>query len=160
MNAFKALSAVLPGLAFQLVSRWVNLFLYTYIAYPNWQIDAQRLSIAIGTFVAIIVCLLWREKPEKELRWWTTLLFWATVCALFLCLFFWWILGRPFANPYAVAIQDIWFVVFVLAMTLLVATISVGSLSITNDHSKLFWAVTIVAAVAIVLGAILIYFVL
>jgi cytochrome bd-type quinol oxidase subunit 2 len=158
VNAFKSLSAVTPGLATLFVARYLNLFVITRIAYPNWQDDAEKISLATGVFVASAICLIYRDRSKKDLRKLAKQLLWSTILGLAVCLVCWFILGRAFANSLAQPIQDFWFISFVTTMTLMVATIAVGALSIKEQDRSKFWLIVIAALVLIIIGLALLFF--
>ena len=156
MNGLKAFAAILPGLVVHSISSWLNLFVFTRLAYPNWAVEAQDVSLALGAFVAIAICLMDAEKQPREIISRTKALFTATVVALAFCWILYFILGRGVTNAYADLLQDVWFFVFIIGMALVVATIAEGSLSLRDERSILFWI--IVAVSGVIFAAIAGYF--
>jgi hypothetical protein len=153
MKDLKTVFSILPGPAVLFVTKWLNLFLYTPLVYPNWQKNAENISLAIGSFAAIALCLVYRNAPSKKLVQIGKYLLLATAVGIAICLGLWFILGRAFSNPIAQPLQDSWFICFVATMTLMVATISIGSLSIRDKRPSRFWPVVVVAALILVAGA-------
>jgi hypothetical protein len=153
MKAFKAISAIVPGPAVLFVTQWLNLFSVTNLTSPEWQTSAERLSLAVGSFVAVILSILLRDAQKPRLKVWAWIGFVLTLVCVGACWGIWFYLGPPGPGQRGPAEpgrwRDVWEGVFVLAMVLLVATISLAALSL-EERSKWFWILVIVSVAALI----------
>jgi hypothetical protein len=153
MRAFKAIAAIVPGPAVLFVTQWLNLFAATNLTSPEWQTSAEQLSIAGGSFVAVTLSILLRDAQKARLKLWAWIGFVLTLACLGACWGIWFHLGPPGPGQRAPfepgSWRDVWEGIFVLAMILLVATISVAALSL-EERSKWFWILVILPVLALI----------
>jgi hypothetical protein len=149
-KAWKTIASIVPGPAVVWVGKWLDLFSRTHLTYPEWQDDAQNTAAAVGTFVAIIICLTLNGVRRTLLKWMTLLGSIATLSLLAACWTLWFQLGKAMPAAEVMLRQDIWKGLYITAMVMMVATISVGALSLREESSKIFWVVVGVAALLIV----------
>jgi hypothetical protein len=156
MKTPKALSAALPGPAVLFVGEWLDLFTEVGLASPEWQVGAHKAALAIGAFVSVALSMLLRDSDVRLLKRSGWALFGLTIAALLGCWAIWFHLGPPPPGGLATANpawwRDIWRVVYVVAMVLLVTTLTVASLTLEKKNSAVFWVVAAVSALLVVAG--------
>jgi hypothetical protein len=150
MKKVKAFAAVLPGLAVPSISSWLDLFLDTRLAHPNWEADARNTALALGAFVAIAICILDSEKGRKKLLSRSYSYFIATIVLVVACLCFYVALGWGITNAYAGILQDFWFLTFIAMLVVMIATIAEASLYLKDEQSKLFWIIVLVSGLLLI----------
>jgi hypothetical protein len=132
----------------------------TNLTSPEWQTSAERLSLASGSFVAVVLSILLRDAQKSQLKVWAWIGFFLTLACLGACWTIWFYLGPPGPGQRGPSEpgwwRDIWEGVFVLGMILLVSTISVAALSL-EERSKWFWILVIVPLLALIAIAIYVF---
>ena len=152
MDRVKAFAAVLPALAIYAVSSWLDLFVHTRLAYPNWAIEAEQISLGAGAFVAIIICFADADKSRTRIRSHASVITILAIAGIFACLLIYVLLGRGFVNSQAGLLQYIWFFVFIATMTLVIAAIAEASLLLKHERSAIFWAIVVVAGIVLIIA--------
>src|ERR1700743_1830015 len=128
MDRLKAFAAVLPGLVVASISRWLDLFVSTRLAYPNWGIEAQEISLGVGALAATVICFVDADKSQNEVLSRARKLFVLTIVGIAACYCFYLLLGQGFVTAFAKLLQDLWFGCFILTMSLMIATLAEASL--------------------------------
>src|SRR5262249_7980090 len=153
-KAWKTIAAAVPGPIVLWAGQWFELFSRTHLIYPEWQRDAEDTALALGVFSAISICSTLNGFSRSRLRRLAGYGFLLTVTFLAACWAIWFHLGKGMPSADAMFWQDIWKGLYILAMMLLVATISVAALSAREETNKAFWIiVALVLAVIIVIVA-------
>jgi hypothetical protein len=162
VKALKTVAAVVPGPAVVFVGRWLTLFSATRLVYPEWQQSADAISLGVGAFVAVFLSISMARVRKTLLRRWC----WAGFALTLLLLAGCWAvrlhLGptRPGETaPDPVFWQDVWQTLYILAMILLIATITLGALTLKEDRPGWFWVIVIGALIAILAVAAFIWWV-
>jgi hypothetical protein len=154
MRNFKAIAAIIPGPALLFVGKWLDLFSRTHLTSPEWEDNAQQLALAVGAFVAVVLSIGLRNAGEVFLKALTWVGFWLTLAGLSACWGIWFYLGPPSPGQHAPANppmwRDVWYALFVTAMVLLVATITVAGLSVEKKNSRWFWILVAVAVLVLI----------
>lgn len=157
MGLLKPLSAATPGVAVAFVSRWLDLFGKTNLVYPGWQDLGEKTSLAIGAFVAVGICLACQKVPQTILLVLCGLCVIATLTGFYLCFSDWTALGKPLSSEAVTSLRDDWYKWYVISMVLMISTLSFGSLAIEKTSTVLFWVLSGIAIVIVVLGAAFIF---
>lgn len=153
MDIWKKISTVVPGPAILFVGTWLDLFSSTFLVYPNWQLEADRLSLALGALVSIVLSILLSGKTAETLR----RLAWAgfVLALVFLgaCAGIWFHLGSPLPPEAVQWWHDVWRFVYILAMVSTVATITLAAMSLQSRAPKLYlWLFVVLAVVLVMVG--------
>jgi cytochrome bd-type quinol oxidase subunit 2 len=146
---FKTFASFIPGPAIAFVTEWLDLFSHTILALPSWQKMAEDISLGIGVLTALALAGLVGKWRPADLRALAKKLFISTLVLFLACFILWFILGRSFAASAAGLFQDIWFLCFIAAMVLTIATVTILALSL-RDKPKIFWTLVIVMALAVI----------
>ena len=155
MNPLKALSAATPGPAVVIIGKWLNLFSGTIIAYPEWQVDATNLAIAVGAVVAIALPFTMENIAKTRLRTLGIILLSLMFVLVVICVAIWFHLGPPDPGQVRANVplwHDIWELSYVSAMICLIGSVTLLTLSIDERHRILFWVVTGIAIIVVVIG--------
>ncbi len=161
MKALKTIVAIIPGPALVYVGQWINLLSSTVLAHPVWQVAADRFALGFGTILTLFVSIGWADAPKEVLKRRFYVGCGIVIVGVIICWVIWLNLGPP--PPGAVAPnptwwQGVWETVYVFTQSILVATISIGALSIREDKPWLFWFKAIIAVLLAVLVIYLIFF--
>ncbi|MCK1548306.1 hypothetical protein IVB11_04385 [Bradyrhizobium sp. 177] len=156
MKTFKTIAAFVPGPTIAFVSEWLDLFSHTILAHPSWQKSAEEISLGLGTLTAVTLAGLKRKSRPAGLKALAKKLSIWTLGFFISCLVLWFILGRGFAASSAAWLKDIWFVCFIAFMVLAIATVTIVAMSFGDERPTIFWALVIVAALAVI--AIIVYY--
>ena len=155
MQQLKAFASVLPGLAVPTVAKWQNLFIRTRLANPDWASGAQEISLAIGAFLAVVLCVIHASETQAQIRSAATRLLIATLAGFVCCFIFYVVLGQPFANMYSALLNDLWFGCFIATMTVMIGTVAELSLITSKArHPIVFWLIAGIAFVVLVVALI------
>jgi len=150
MKALKSVAAVVPGPALVFVGKWLSLFSATRLTHPEWQQSADAISLSVGAFVAIFLCIGIAGKRKTVLRRWSWIGFGLTLFFLAGCWFVRLHLGPPRlgeAAPDPTFWQNLWQTFYILAMILLITTITLGALTLKEDKPGWFWIIVIGALI-------------
>jgi hypothetical protein len=155
MKALKAVAAVTPAPALVIVGKWLALFSATRLAHPEWQESADAIALGVGAFVAVFLCIGLADARKEMVRRWAWVGFVLTLLALAGCWGIWFYLGPPRAGeraPDPVFWRDLWQTLYIAAMVLLIATISLGALSLEQDKPGWFWTIAAVATIVLLVA--------
>jgi hypothetical protein len=155
MKALKTVAAVVPGLALVFVGKWLALFSTTRLTHPEWQQLADEIALGAGAFVAMFLCIGMAGAPKRRLRLWSWIGFALTLLFLAGCWAVRLYLGpsRPGEiAPDPIFWQSVWQTLYILAMILLIATVTLGALTLKRDKPAWFWVIVVVGALFLVLG--------
>ncbi|UQS16600.1 hypothetical protein [Pseudomonas sp. HS6] len=148
MNSiWKTIAAVIPAPAVLWVAKWLGLFSTTFITLPGWQQDTNDLALAMGTFIAVAIALVYNEASPLALRKKAKWLLFLSIFLIYTCLFIHLYLGKGMEPDEVIKWQDIWRITYISAMTAIIATITLGALSIRDDGSKSIWKKILTALV-------------
>jgi hypothetical protein len=155
MKALKTVSAVVPSLALVFVGKWLELFSTTRLAHPEWQQSAYEIALGAGAFVAVFLCISMEGAPKRKLRFWSWIGFALTLFFLAGCWLVRLYLGPPRPGeiaPDPILWQGVWQTLYILAMILLIATLTLAALTLKRDKPVWFWVAVVVGALILVLG--------
>ncbi|WP_316178083.1 MULTISPECIES: hypothetical protein [unclassified Bradyrhizobium] len=155
MKALKAVSAVVPSLALVFVGKWLELFSTTRLTHPEWQLWVDDIALGAGAFVAMFLCIGMEGAPKKRMRFWSWIGFALTLLLLAGCWLVRLYLGPPRPGeiaPDPIFWQDVWQTLYILAMILLIATLTLAALTLKRDKPVWFWVSVVVGALILVLG--------
>jgi MFS family permease len=152
MSRLKAVAAAVPGPAVVIVGKWLDLFSQTPIANPEWEDGATKFALAVGAFVATVLCLVSRDINRNRLIILTLVGFGLTLVCLAVCWGIWFHLGPPKFGERAkdsTGWQDLWETFYIAGMILLITTISAGSLAQRDEWPVVFWIVVGISLLAL-----------
>lgn len=155
MKALKNVSAVVPGLALVFVGKWLELFSTTRLTHPEWQPWADEIALGAGAFVAVFLCIGMGGVPKRKLRFWSWICFTLTLLFLAGCWFVRMNLGPPRPGeiaPDPIFWQGVWQTLYILAMILLIATLTLAALTLKQDKPVWFWVAVCLGAAILVVG--------
>jgi DMSO reductase anchor subunit len=155
VNPLKALSAATPGPALVIIGKWLKLFSGTIIAYPEWQIDATNLALAVGAVVAIVLPFTMDNTDKARLRALGIMFLSLMFVLVAICVAIWFHLGPPDPGQAKVNVpmwHDIWELSYILAMICLIGSVTFLMLSVDERHRAFFWIVTGIAIVVVIVG--------
>lgn len=147
---WKTIGSVVPGPAVLLAGKWINLFSATHLTYPDWQEDADRIAIGAAAVVAVALAIALKDTSKailKALVWVGLAL---VLAGLVICWLIWFHLGKPMQPEDALWFQNMWEGIYITTMVTLVATITVGALSLREDKPKTFWTIAIISALIVI----------
>jgi hypothetical protein len=114
----------------------------------------------VGAFVAIVLSITLKEAPKGTLKILAWIGFALTIGCLAACWLVWLHLGPPEPGkqaPESPWWQDVWETLYISAMILLVATISVTALSLKEDKPTWFWVLVAVPVLALIVVAVYVF---
>jgi hypothetical protein len=155
VSALRAFSTAAPGPAVVMIGKWLKLFSDTIIAYPEWQIDATNLALAVGVVAAIVLPFTMEKMDKRILKGFGICLLSLTFILIVICVAIWFHLGPPESDQARVNVaswHDIWELCYVLAMICLIVSVTFLTMSIDEKHNILFWIVTVIAIIILVVG--------
>jgi hypothetical protein len=151
MKALKTIAAFVPGPCLVFVGQWINLLSSTVLANPTWQVSADKLALALATILTFFIIIGTVEVRKEILKRLFFVGSGAVVLGIAICWGVWLHLGPPSLGstaPDPTAWQMVWETAYILTQGFLVATISIGALSINEDKPWLFWLLSVVALVS------------
>lgn len=157
MKVWKTIATVVPGPAALFIGKWLDLFSQTHLTYPNWQVGAERIAIGTGAVVAILLSILLSGASKGLLKGLTWAGFALTVLGLAGCWAIWFHLGPSMPPANAVWWQDVWQGLYIVTMVLLVATITIGAMTLHEDKPKTFWWILIAIVVVLLVVAAVVF---
>ena len=154
MGRISAIVRVLPGPAVFWALTWVDLFANTPLLDPNTALAAQNTAAALGAFVAVVAALTLADARPEVLRRlaWSGLV--VAILAFLCCAYLWSWLGGVSDPVQARTLQDLWFWVSVVGMTLAVATLAVAGLLIPERNRWVWLLVGGTVAVVVICAAV------
>jgi hypothetical protein len=155
VNPLKAISAATPGPALVIIGKWLNLFSGTIIAYPEWQVDATNLALAVGAVVAVVLPFAMVNTDKAKLRRLGIVFLSLMFVLVVICVAIWFHLGPLDSGQARVNVpvwHDIWELSYILAMIFLIGSVTSLTLSIDERHTALFWIITGIAITVVVIG--------
>jgi hypothetical protein len=157
MKALKTIAAFVPGPCLVFVGQWINLLSSTVLANPTWQASADKLALALATILTFFIIIGTVEVRKEILKRLFFVGCGLVVLGIVTCWSVWLHLGPP--SPGSIAPdptpwQGFWETAYILTQGTLVATISIGALSINEDKPWLFW---LISAVAVILALVVLY---
>ena len=159
MKPLKSIIAIVPGPALVFVGQWINLLSSTVIADPGWQVAADQIALGLGAILTIFISIGWADLPKEKLKSRFFAGCAAVVIGVAICWCIWLYLGPPAPGtvaPNPTWWQGLWETMYVLTQIALVATISIGALSIKEDKPGLFWFIVVAA---VLVAAVVVYFI-
>jgi hypothetical protein len=154
MNAFKVVAACVPGPIVLWLNAWLDLFSGTALSHPKWEHEAHLWAAAIGSFVSLVVVLFLRRTAQKRLKILGMIAFAVALLAFAFCAKYWLLLGEGMEASRALQLQDRWEIAFVLGMTSVSATVTLGAMY-ARERNKNFaaWIIGFLVLVVIALIA-------
>jgi hypothetical protein len=152
----KNIVQVVPAPLVIWVTQWLDLFSLSVFTYPGWRIQAQNTAAALGVVAAIAIALTLKGARVSFLRRSAIFSLVIAVGILAACWYIWVRLGNAMSAQDAKWLQDVWEGLYILAMVLIVATISMGLLSI--KRRKRNTALIVFTVIGLVLFFIVGYF--
>jgi hypothetical protein len=151
LNRLKKIWRIVPGPAVLWAGQWFELFSRTHLTYPDFQAEAQATALLVGSFLAVIIGLSLGDASRRLLRILTGLSFLFTIISIIACWYMWFRLGKPMFPPDAKSLQDVWEGLSIIAMVMMVTTISLGCLLPTQESRTSLWIALLLFALVIVI---------
>jgi hypothetical protein len=154
MNLFKLVAACVPGPIVLWLNAWLDLFSGTALSHPKWEHGAHLWAAAIGSFVSMVIVLFLRRTAQKHLKVLGIIAFAVALLSFAGCVRYWLLLGQPMEASRALQLQDRWEIAFVVGMTSVSATVTLGAMYAREKNKKLaMWIIGFLVLVVIALIA-------
>ena len=154
MNLFKVVAACVPGPIVLWLNAWLDLFSGIALSLPKWEHEAHLWAAALGSLSSLVVVLFLRSTAKKRLRILGITAFAVALLAFACGVRYWLLLGEPMEASHALQLQDRWEIAFVVGMTSVSATVTLGALY-AREQNKRFaaWIIGFLVLVVIALIA-------